>query len=213
MAIKKKFLTQGPGQYLCTTDAALPTADSTEDYDFIDALGRKTDTSNTTVGATSSLMRYVKGILNTVTGTTPIVGAYKGIQTTFVAGNLKAAGYAISGAASGAVWIETVALEVLTGSESTAALQGLILYSNEAVIWGQRLYHPQKGILIEDTDLSWTSTSDHTRFVWPVGHLLTTGKTLYLKTLSGTSATSTHMIEIGYRAMTSGATLAGVTGA
>ena len=44
----------------------VPTADATTDAVIRDVVGRKTDTANTTVGTTSSLMRYVKGILNSV---------------------------------------------------------------------------------------------------------------------------------------------------
>lgn len=43
---------------------AVRTADATTDAYMRDVIGRKTDTSNTTVGTTSSLMRYVKGLLN-----------------------------------------------------------------------------------------------------------------------------------------------------
>ena len=39
------------------------TADATTDAYIRDVVGRKTDTQNTTIGTTSSLMRYVKGIL------------------------------------------------------------------------------------------------------------------------------------------------------
>ncbi|MHC4748746.1 MAG: hypothetical protein ACYTFW_02625 [Planctomycetota bacterium] len=41
----------------------VPTADSTADAVIRDVVGRKTDTSNTTIGTTSSLMRYLKGVL------------------------------------------------------------------------------------------------------------------------------------------------------
>jgi hypothetical protein len=52
------------GATLVAADIAVPTADSTADVSVRDVVGRKTDTSNTTVGTTSSLMRYVKGILS-----------------------------------------------------------------------------------------------------------------------------------------------------
>lgn len=51
-------------------DLTVPTADSTDNVDAIDVIGNKTDTANATVGATSSLMRYIKGILNSVRNTT-----------------------------------------------------------------------------------------------------------------------------------------------
>lgn len=41
----------------------VPTADTTDDAQIRDVVGRKTDTDNTTIGTTSSLMRYIKGIL------------------------------------------------------------------------------------------------------------------------------------------------------
>lgn len=50
---------------LVTIDALfdVTTADSTADATIRDVVGRKTDTSQTTVGTTSSIMRYVKGII------------------------------------------------------------------------------------------------------------------------------------------------------
>lgn len=46
------------------------TADATTDATIRDVIGRKTDTANTTVGTTSSLMRYTKGILGLLTNAT-----------------------------------------------------------------------------------------------------------------------------------------------
>lgn len=45
---------------------AVPAADAVTNTYMRDVIGIKTDTANTTVGLTSSLMRYVKGILNRV---------------------------------------------------------------------------------------------------------------------------------------------------
>lgn len=45
---------------------AVPAADAVTNTYMRDVIGNKTDTANTTVGLTSSLMRYVKGILNRV---------------------------------------------------------------------------------------------------------------------------------------------------
>lgn len=63
------------GEYtsaLSTIDAYfdVTTADATTDATIRDVVGRKTDTANTTVGTTSSLMRYTKGILGLLTNGT-----------------------------------------------------------------------------------------------------------------------------------------------
>ena len=63
------------GEYtsaLSTIDAYfdVTTADATTDATIRDVVGRKTDTANTTVGTTSSLMRYTKGILGLLTNAT-----------------------------------------------------------------------------------------------------------------------------------------------
>ena len=72
------------GEYtsaLSTIDAYfdVTTADSTSDATIRDVVGRKTDTANTTVGTTSSLMRYVKGILNVVTSGTYGLSVIEGL--------------------------------------------------------------------------------------------------------------------------------------
>jgi len=46
----------------------VPVADVATDAQIRDVVGRKTDTANTTVGATSSLMRYLKGAINELAG-------------------------------------------------------------------------------------------------------------------------------------------------
>lgn len=57
----------------------VPTADATTDATIRDIIGRKTDTANTTVGTTSSLMRYIKGILGEVTSGTYGLSVIEGL--------------------------------------------------------------------------------------------------------------------------------------
>ncbi len=46
----------------------VPTADTVDNVDVLDVVGNKTDTANVTVGATSSIMRYIKGIISILAG-------------------------------------------------------------------------------------------------------------------------------------------------
>jgi hypothetical protein len=120
-------------------------------------------------------------------------------------GNLVTATTAITGAAVGAVYIESVALQVHDAAEG-AGINSVWLVSDDTKPLNQQL------LTVSGGPLNSAALVPGVRYVLPVNHLLATGKKLYLAPLgaAGSAGAQIWTVDIIYRANAGAATLAGI---
>jgi hypothetical protein len=203
-------------QIKCINDASAATNDGLVSYvtSFTSATGAVTFSPVHTAAVQDQYLIEWGAAVEYAYGSAVASGAPKAIQSTLSSVNAGtqtlpnttvSGGTDVTGAAVGAVYIESIGLQC-TGASEGAGIAGIWLISNETVPLNQIL-RKRNGDPITSADLL-----QGVRFEIPINHLLATTKKLSIVPIgaAGAAGAASWVIDIIYRANAGAATLAGV---